>query len=84
MTVPTPTELRTTLVTVVAGATGTPPSKWEKLIGEIEMLSLAFHPRCNWRVTVSGAGEEREVFDAAIELLQREHPYVASEKGPGR
>ena len=83
MTVPTPTELCATLVTLVARATDTRTSKWEKLVGEVEMLSLAFHPRCNWRIAVSGAGEDHKVLTAAVELLQREHPYVTAKKDPG-
>jgi len=49
MSAPTPTELR---VTLVAGATGTRAARWEKLIGQVEVLPIVFHPRCNWRVEV--------------------------------
>jgi hypothetical protein len=83
MTVPTPTELRAILVILVAGATDTRTSKWEKLVGEVELLSLAFHPGRNWRIALSGAGEDQKVLTAAVELLQREHPYVTAKKDPG-
>ena len=83
MSVPTPTELRATLVTLVAGATETRAARWEKLIGEVEYLSLAFHPRSNWRVDVRGSDDDRRVLDAATELLRGEHPYVTREKSPG-
>jgi hypothetical protein len=43
MSVPTPTELRATLVTMIAGASETPTSRWETLIGPVEVLSLAYH-----------------------------------------
>ncbi|MDY0969071.1 hypothetical protein [Sphingomonas sp. CFBP9021] len=81
MSVPTPTELRATLVTVIAGASETPTGRWETLIGPVEVLSLAYHPRSNWRVEVSGAQDVRHWIDAAIELVRAEHPYVTG-KGP--
>ena len=83
MSVPTPTELRATLVTLVAGATETRAGRWEKLIGEVEVLPLAFHPRCNWRVELGGVEDERKVLDAAVVLLRGEHPYVSRENPGG-
>lgn len=83
MSAPTPTELRATLVTLVAGATETRKGRWEKLIGEVEVLPIVFHPRCNWRVALGGVEDERKVLDAAVELLQREHPYVRQENPGG-
>jgi hypothetical protein len=82
MSVPTETELRATLVTVIAGASETPPARWETLIGGVEVLSLAFHPRSNWRVEVSGTDDDRRWIDAAIELVRAEHPYVTGRVGP--
>lgn len=83
MSAPTPTELRATLVTLVAGATETRKGRWEKLIGEVEILPIVFHPRCNWRIVVSGNPDDRRVIDAAIELLRSEHPYVRGDRRPG-
>lgn len=79
MSVPTPSELRATLVTLVAGATETPVSRWEALVGEVEYLSPAYHPRSNWRVGVSGSEDDRRVLDAAIELLRGAEPYITKE-----
>ena len=84
MSVPTPTELRATLVTVIAGASETPVARWEALVGSVEILSLAYHPRSNWRVAVSGTRDDRRWIDAAIELVRAEHPYVTDKAGPGR
>jgi len=84
-----PTELCATLVKLVAGATETRTSKWERLVGEVEVPSLAFHPRCNWRNwrnwrnALSGAGEDHKVVTAEVELLQCEHPYVTAKQDPG-
>jgi hypothetical protein len=78
-----PTELRATLAKLVAGATETRTSKWERLVGEVEVPSLAFHPRCNWRNALSGAGEDPKVLTAEVELLQCEHPYVTAKQDPG-
>lgn len=83
MSAPTPTELRATLVTLVAGATETRTQKWERLIGDVEMLPIAFHPRCNWQVEVEGSEEDRRVIDAAIALLKGKHPYVSRKANPG-
>lgn len=54
MSAPTPTALRATLVTLVAGATERRVQRWETLVGDVEMLPIAFHPRCNWRVGFEG------------------------------
>lgn len=83
MSVPTPTELRATLVTVIAGASETPTGRWEMLIGPVQVLSLALHPRSNWRVEVSGTDDDRRWIDAAIELVRAEHPYVTGRGDPG-
>ena len=83
MSVPGPTELRATLIELVAGATQTDDAKWERLIDEVETLPIVFHPRCNWRVEVSGRAADREVIEKAIELLRDASPYVSSGDGPG-
>jgi len=83
MSVPTPTELRATLVTVIAGASETGTSRWETLLGPVQVLSLALHPRSNWRIEVSGTDDDRRWIDAAIELVRAEHPYVAGRGDPG-
>ncbi|RYD25690.1 MAG: hypothetical protein EOP89_08660 [Lysobacteraceae bacterium] len=83
MRVPTPIELRATLVTVIAGASETPTGRWEALVGSVEILSLAYHPRSNWRVEVSGTQDDRRWIDAAIELVRAEHPYVTGKGSPG-
>lgn len=76
MSVPTPIELRALLITLVAGVTETRTTRWNPKIGEGKILPLALHPQCNWRIAVEGSDEDREVLDAAVELLRREHPYV--------
>ena len=83
MSAPTPTELRATLLTVIAGASETATSRWETLIGPVEVLSLAYHPRTNWRIEVEGSEDDRRWIDAAIELVRAEHPYVTGTVGPG-
>lgn len=84
MSAPTPTELRATLVGLLAGATETGPAKWERMIGQVEVLPIVFNPRCNWRVEVrKGPAEDRDVIEKAIELLRGEHPYVSAERSPG-
>ncbi|TXC67949.1 hypothetical protein FSB78_18335 [Sphingomonas ginsenosidivorax] len=79
MSTPTPTELRATLVTLIAGATETRTSRWDKLIGEVEILPIVFNPRSNWRVAVRGEGDDRDAIEKAVELLRGQHPYVRAE-----
>lgn len=83
MSVPSPIELRATLIELVAGATETHDARWEKLIGDVETLPIVFHPRCNWSVEVSGRAADRAVVEKAIELLRDASPYVSSGNGPG-
>ena len=83
MSVPTPTEVPATLVTVIAGASETPTGRWETLIDPVELLSLAYHPRSNWQVELSGTQGDRRWIDAAIELVRDEHPYVTGKEGSG-
>lgn len=83
MSVSSPTELRATLIELVAGATETDEAKWEKLIGAVETLPILSHPRCNWRVKVGGHAADRAVVEKAIELLREASPYVSSGSGPG-
>ena len=81
MSAPTLTELRATLVTVIAGASETSTGRWETMIGSFEVLSLAYHQRYNWRIEVSGTQDDRRWIDAAIELVRAEHPYVTGKVG---
>ena len=83
MSAPSPTELRATLITLVASATETRAARWEKLVGPVETLPIVFNPRCNWRVPVNGTAEDRDVLEKAIELLRDAHPYVRAENSPG-
>ena len=83
MSAPTPTELRATLITLLAGVTETKAVSWEGLVGLVEVLPIAFNPRCNWRVEVGGAAGDQEVIDEAVELLRDAHPCVSAERSPG-
>ena len=83
MSVPTPTELRATLITLVAGATETRAKRWEALVGDVEILPIVLNPRFNWRVAVTGSPADRAVIDKAIELLRHAEPYVTAAKSPG-
>lgn len=80
MDAPISTELRATQITLLAGVTETRAAKWE---GLVEVLSIAFNPRWNWRVEVGGAAGDQEVIDKAVELLRDAHPYVSAERSPG-
>ena len=81
MSAPSLTELRATLITLVAGATETRGTK-EKLVGDVETLPIVFKPRCNRRLPVNGTNEDRDVLERAIELL-RDAPYDRPENSPG-
>ena len=83
MSAPNPTELRATLIALIAGATETSATRWEALVDDIEVLPIVFNPRCNWRVAVTGPPEDRAVIDKAIELLRDAEPYVTTMEGPG-
>ena len=70
MSAPNPTEVRATLVTLIAGATATRAARWEKLRRQVEMLPIVFNPRCNWRVKVSGSTDDRDVIEKAIKPVR--------------
>lgn len=70
------TDLRALLVAIVAGATDEPEARWDALIGKIQRLSLAKHPRSNWAVTPAGTDAERDIITRAAEIVRGEHPYV--------
>jgi hypothetical protein len=74
--VPTAAELRDALAEMLAGAAGGAVEIWRKAIGEVEMLSLAFDPRSNWRVTPTGTKAQQAAIASAVEIVREAHPYV--------
>lgn len=75
---PTATELRALIAHLLAGAAGGSEERWAALVGEVEKLPIAMHPRCNWRVVPGGSASEQEAIGKAIELVRGQHPYVRS------
>jgi hypothetical protein len=57
---------------------GTEPG-WRKLVGEVEVLPVVFHPRSNWRIEPTGTPDEREAIEKAAKLVRDAHPYVAKQ-----
>jgi hypothetical protein len=73
---PTATEIRALLGHVLSGAAGGTEAFWSGLVGEVELLPIAFHPRCNWRVTASGTAGELDTIAQAVEIVIQAHPYA--------
>jgi hypothetical protein len=73
---PSAKELRALLITLLAGATGEPETRWGPLIGEVEKRSLAFGVASNWDVVITGTEAERETIATAVALVRVERPYV--------
>jgi hypothetical protein len=76
-TVPTPRELRETLVQILTGAAGGTEARWRKAVGEVEKLSLAFNIRTNWAVRPTGNADELSAIAKAVDVVRTAHPYVA-------
>lgn len=74
--VPTAAELRQLLVKLLVGAFGGSARQWRSLIGEVEVLPIAFNLRCNWRVKPAGSAVVREVIGQTVALVAAEHPYA--------
>lgn len=75
--VPTPAELRETLVTMLVGAAGGTGAQWRKAVGEVEKLPTWANVRSNWRVTPKGSAAEVDAIGKAVEIARAAHPYVA-------
>jgi hypothetical protein len=48
--------------------------RWRQVIGRVEVLSLASHPRCNWTAVPKGSDAEIAAISKAINLVRYEHP----------
>lgn len=71
-----PTELASFLAEVLAGATMQGEAYWSNLIGDVERVHLSTNPKANWKVTPTGKAADVETIHAAVEIVQREQPYV--------
>jgi hypothetical protein len=71
-------ELRGFLVTILAGATGSCPERWDRRLGELVRVDLTRSPTTNWQATgCKKCSRDGEVIRKAISVVQKEHPYVA-------
>ena len=69
-------ELRDLLAHLLSGTAGGSEAHWRQLVGEVEVLPIALHPRCNWRVSPAGTDGEQRAIEAAVEVVREAHPYV--------
>jgi hypothetical protein len=76
VTVPTPDELRETLVQILVGAVGGEEARWREAVGEVEKLSLAFNIKSNWAIHPTGTAGELAAIDKAAEVVRAAHPCV--------
>ena len=72
----TAAEIQSLLAEMLAGVVGGPQEEWRSRIGELEVLSLAAHPRCNWSVVPTGTPQQVAAIDTAVELVRGEHPHA--------
>jgi hypothetical protein len=64
------------LVGMLTEAVGGESAYWSSVIGNVEVLSLATHPRCNWTAVPDGSDEEIGAVYKAIDLVRQEHPHA--------
>jgi hypothetical protein len=69
-------ELQNLLVEILAGAVGGKPERWRELIGEVEIVPIATHPHCNWRVKPMGKNNEVDAIDMAAGIVRQAHPHA--------
>jgi hypothetical protein len=74
-----PGELRALIASLLAGAASGSEQHWSKLVGEVELLPIAFNIHSNWRVSPTGRIVERDAVGKAVELVRQAHPYVHEE-----
>ena len=70
-------ELKTLLVTILAGATDGNEGRWRDLLGTPTLFPPATHPSSNWTFHPEGTVDDRNAVAAAIELVREQHPLVA-------
>ena len=75
---PTAAELRALLAHLLGGAAGGTENRWFGLIGNVEVLPVALHPTCNWKIEPNGKWREVEAIWKAVEVVRAAHPYVRS------
>jgi hypothetical protein len=70
-------ELRTMLVTILAGATGVSEGEWDRCLGQLVRVDLTRSPTSNWKTRrIKKINCDRTVIRTAVALAHREHPYV--------
>lgn len=65
------------LAYLLVGTAGGSEMKWRKLIGEVELLTIATNVHSAWRVTPKGTAGERDAILKAVTVVRKEHPYVS-------
>ena len=74
----TPDALRALIVEILVGVAGGTATRWERIVGNVEELPIALHPRSNWRIIPTGSSDEAVTANAAAEVVRAEHAYVHS------
>lgn len=69
-------EIRALLVELLTAAAGGKPTHWRQVIGEVFVLPLASHPRCNWKVLPDGEPAEIAAVHEAVGLVRQQHPHA--------
>ena len=75
--VPTPEDLQTLLVTVLAGVAGGSPTEWGEKLGPVTKLPIHSNVRSNWAIEPPARGLDLETITKAAEVVRARHPYVA-------
>lgn len=74
-TIPTPEELRSILITHLAGVTDTSIARWRDWIVEVIVDRSDTSSHCNWSIRMA-SGADATAIAAAIKVVSSEYPYV--------
>lgn len=61
---------------MIAAVTKQDETYWSNLIGDLQRVHLSTNPKANWKVMPTGKPKDVETIQAAVEIVQCEHPYV--------
>jgi hypothetical protein len=75
----TPSQLVDRLIALLVREHGGTKHRWRKLIGPVQLYSLATHAHCNWSITPTGSHGEIARIEQLIDDLRMRHPILEGE-----
>ncbi len=58
------------------GLFGNNEQRWRDLIGEVQLVPIAFHARRNWTIQPRATSRERRAIERVVRIVAVEHPIV--------